>query len=822
MQSLFSQGGSVAQTKRTDHGPLVVSPDKANLIQEYILEWLAFKSMKDREDEVASAHRKTFEWIFAAPESINSNPQQSTIPTTTTTVPKAPERSDFGAWLAQDSDRDRIYWISGKPGSGKSTLMRFIYDHERTRDTLKGWAEPMELTMAGFFFWTSGSFDQRSQAGLLRSLLHQLLNQHRDMIAMVFPDVWHKACSATTQERIKTELSWDLEGLMSGFRAFLRNVADKTKIFLSIDGLDEFDGDKLLIVEFFQDIIRECPSLKVCLSSRPWDVFEKAFQHSVPTLRLQDLTHNDMAQYVDDKLAKDPRVRRIVRKEPEAGLQFIIDVVNKADGVFLWVTLAVRSLLQDLKADDTVLACQQRLAQLPSDLDALFRHTLFIAQPQEQLNEASRIFQLVRAREVVCDFTRDETASAMTLWELALAESGEKSFALEDGVHEISTEVLLKICNGTQGRLVHGCAGLLEVHIRKSYDRTDGLRFAKTGESDDNNKIVHLASGKVTYLHRTVRDFLMYQSGVWADIEQQTSGSNFDPHINHLLSFVLKLKLPFEEPEKHRRLDEWWPDIVSAMTHARYIKTSSIPQQRELLLEFDRTLSWYWAPRKSIPNDHWARSAFASYEERNKSPIHAPFLALATKFNIGNFVLSQLKAQEDEYEGGASILSYAVEFLIHRRSTVYPLSTVQTVEILLRSGADPNQSYSILGRKGQMETPWLKALRLVREANRRGWIMTVKNELKDGVVEDDETKRWTDILILLVRGGADVNLVIAADSWDPEINALGIFEEVLQKSPDRRIMDVRNLLIENGAMMLGQSGADGELKIENDMGVMKI
>jgi hypothetical protein len=73
-------------------------------------------------------------------------------------------------------------------------------------------------------------------------------------------------------------------------------------------------------------------------------VFEEAF-HAIPSLRLQDLTLKDMTQYVDDKFNKDPRIRRIVRKEPEADLELMENIVRRADGVFLWVILVVRTLL---------------------------------------------------------------------------------------------------------------------------------------------------------------------------------------------------------------------------------------------------------------------------------------------------------------------------------------------------------------------------------------------------------------------------------------------------------------------------------------------
>jgi len=119
-----------------------VVTDKAKLLQEFILENLSFASMRDREEEVAEAHRKTFEWIFDSQDSNKVG-------------------SNFLQWLKDDNEI--IYWINGKAESGKSALMRFIHDHKKTVEQLQVWVGGKPLTMAGFFFWTSGSYEQRSR-----------------------------------------------------------------------------------------------------------------------------------------------------------------------------------------------------------------------------------------------------------------------------------------------------------------------------------------------------------------------------------------------------------------------------------------------------------------------------------------------------------------------------------------------------------------------------------------------------------------------------------------------------------------------------------
>jgi hypothetical protein len=62
-----------------------------------------------------------------------------------------------------------------QPGSGKSTLMKQAFDHADTVRALKKWAGPADLCMASYYFWNQGFEMQKSQIGLLQSLLYQIL-----------------------------------------------------------------------------------------------------------------------------------------------------------------------------------------------------------------------------------------------------------------------------------------------------------------------------------------------------------------------------------------------------------------------------------------------------------------------------------------------------------------------------------------------------------------------------------------------------------------------------------------------------------------------
>ena len=111
---------------------------------------LSFQVMDDREDQIAEAELKTFEWILQPPQE------------------KQRKGSSFVEWLETGGS---IYWISGKAGSGKSTMMKYLNNHHRVHQALKNWAVDTPIVTASFYFWYNGNALQKTQEGLLRSLL---------------------------------------------------------------------------------------------------------------------------------------------------------------------------------------------------------------------------------------------------------------------------------------------------------------------------------------------------------------------------------------------------------------------------------------------------------------------------------------------------------------------------------------------------------------------------------------------------------------------------------------------------------------------------
>lgn len=167
---------------------------------------------------------------------------------------------------------------------------------------------------------------------------------------------------------------------------------------LFIDGLDEYAGDHSEISQLFQYASR-FENVKICVSSRPLLPFDRAVK-SCPGLVLQNLTFEDIQTYVQNRFEASERFRELEVEELSLGPRLAFEVVSKASGVFLWVKLVVRSLLEGLGNYDRGVDLQRRLSELPEDLDGLYWHMVDRVRPVWYLEEGFKFLLLVNAAVV--------------------------------------------------------------------------------------------------------------------------------------------------------------------------------------------------------------------------------------------------------------------------------------------------------------------------------------------------------------------------------------------------------------------------------------
>lgn len=585
---------------------------------------LQFTAMMQRQNEVTEAYRKTFEWIYQDPVR-NSRPWSS-----------------FINWLQYENG---IYWINGKAGSGKSTLMRYICDQRLTMTLLKAWSGATPLTIASFFFWNSGTREQRSQSGFLRAILYEVLSQHPELLPNVLPWQWAKRYSRLASEKPilsdQTRDDWPMSRLKEAFAKLCEQKTFEMKICIFLDGLDEYEGDHESIAELFGEITTTSPDIKICVSSRPLLVFGEIFS-SRPSLRLQDLSLQDIKFYVNENLRKHRRFRQLLEKEPIKAPQLVKDIVGRADGVFLWVRLVVDSLREGLGNHDEIEDLQERLDELPGDLEQLYSH-MWGRTHKMYRTRASRIFQIVRAatNQGAVIRHRDDEYGPLTTIALSFAEEESTSINGDPSIRDLDPAYIKERCDKMEAVLKTRCAGLLEVQAPES-------RLYESWE------------GRVQYLHRTARDYLE-SPGVWSSLTASTSGTGFNPHLCLLRSCVLQLKHTITSPMSK----SLWVTAFAALEDAYYIDRDTNIPYTTLLDELDSTMDFRVNGLSRPLNghrDHWINHTFNPYSQI--PAWKSDFLSLAVQCGLTSYVRQKLGKGSKilKSKEGRSYLEYATDF----------------------------------------------------------------------------------------------------------------------------------------------------------------
>jgi hypothetical protein len=647
------------------------------------------------------AHAATFKWVFEE------------------VAPAGQPWSDFAQWLKSGSG---IYWINGKAGSGKSTLMRYIYDQQQMIDLLKHWSGGIPVTKASFFFWNSGTPDQKSQNGLLRCRIFELLSQNRDLIPILLPDQWHDEYVVDWQQNFQ----WNCEILRRAFDA-LRSL-NRIGLCLFIDGLDEYEGDKdgsyEEIISFFISLV-DSPIIKIYLSSRPWLEFEDAFR-PFPNLKLQDLTFNDVTRYVNDKISGYERMRELRRMHVGSAHDLTMEIVTKASGVFLWVQLAVKSLLAGFTNRDRITDLQRRLRELPADLESFYKHILMNHVQPLYYEESSQLFQLVRsAHSAILQYRFGKPPPQVSLITLALADDNESdAFILSPPEGFLNSEDINFLTKEMDARLKSRCGGLLEVC-------GPGSMF-------------------VQYLHRTVRDFLELRETQHLLLSRTTD--KFNPDERLLTAFLLRFRYATEiqpslqvQPVIH---------IHFALLHARRAMAMTRLSYTSILDTLDKTVmeKWLSLPRQvRIPQGdvldlregeaHWANFLEFRYPtDKATQDSQDCFLSLAISFGLNEYVEAKL----DQAPGtlltkrGRPLLDYII-------FSEYPIDAGM-VSLLLRHGADPNEKFRGI-------SVWQYALELIQLLLKPSTV--TRGSATVDVRLNPDHKVWSEIFKLLVEGGAD-------------------------------------------------------------------
>ena len=659
--------------------------------------------------------------------------------------------SNLRDWLESDH---QLYWITGKAGSGKSTLMKFLCfpttdmpsisdAHDvgscgvptktyRCCQYLEKWADRLPLVIVSFYFWNSGKEIQMTRGGLLRDILCQLVSQRPEIIGRIAPKHWETLCIFGHQPE-----NWHVQLLHNIVFQAVEMLHETSKICFFIDGLDEFASNHDDLISMVKNLIHDKSQVKVCVASRPWNILQDALGHG-PSLRLEDLTFNDIKVFVQSKFHADPEFEKLKCRYPSFTDQLIENIVVKASGVFSWVDVVVASLLGGMSRGDRIQDFQQRLDELPPDLEKLYEKILY-SLDQRYLEHAAQYFTLLERAEV-----------PLTILQFAFADEDSPDSASKMPYGSLNDyEVSLRV-EAMSRRLNSRCKGFLET------DR--GLQSIYGYDPRPSSRVT------VQYLHRTLRDFI--KSPKVSEYLRSSVDPRFDLSLQLCVAYVMDVKA-WPGDQEHLSLldqDEEARLVAGVVNHCiraaagaspmNEIATNSLLEELRNAVkqpaywrQFYRDLEEGLAPiRVVLPN--WNQLKGQSLLTTFVASAHIEsFLRLAVRHGATSYV--KAKANKSELIPKTVPKDPRGELPLLTVALCCEKPKLEMVECLLDLGADPNMRVS----KQNSQTPWTFAI------SRVSILYTIRAECSRFEEYWVAESRWKQTLkLMFLRGGHQVEV----------------------------------------------------------------
>lgn len=451
-----------------------------------LLRSLKFESMNARRTDIKIANEATYVSFFKSLE-FTKEPTSGSA---------AAAWADFVDWLQSD---EQTFWIQGKPGAGKSTLVKFLLQHENTHRALDKWNH--DSLIVSHFFWKPGGILQRNLRGLLCSLSHQLLSGEPSLVDKILSEF------KFTKEN-ESIGDWETLHLVAMFRFILTHY--NRPIFFLIDGVDEA-ADTEEILKFLTSCIT-LRNTKWCISSRGEEIFQQAFS-KYKGFKLNEYTRDDMLNFVRKEIQY--ALANVQGYETMYTEQFLKELqhtlVDKAEGVYLWLVLALESIKRGLRHNDGKDVVLSRLRKLSNGLEELYADMWDRLGEDQDIyrEEAVRYFKLLITHRTLAEEYQKQYEGRnlgsewfLTLFQTMLAQDDELQRNLLNESYELQLSELEKKCSDMTKTISIKTAGLLVIR-EKSKNLWRGVQVR-----EEYSQLEQYATSRIDFIHRTLFDFL--------------------------------------------------------------------------------------------------------------------------------------------------------------------------------------------------------------------------------------------------------------------------------------------------------------------------
>ena len=405
------------------------------------------------------------------------------------------------------------------------------------------------------------------------------------------------------------------------------------KICLFIDGLDEYIGDQLEIVNLFKSVVSQSSAIKAVISSRPESVFFEAFRHC-PQLQMELFTARDIRLYIRSHLLSHSRMNNHEYQSSQLVERLLGSISRKACGVFLWVFLVVRLLLECLSDGAYPEELESITDEYPEELRELYKHMFSRMKPLHR-TEAFRLFQTIHHAQAI----ESRIPSALRL---SFMERYRPDTALSMPLQTLTMDELKERLSLFEDRLRSRCCGLFEVKY--------------TGSLHSSSEVSHIPEGNVVFLHRTVSDFLNDED-IRDVMEQETRDITHQIYKGLMASILYSFKCwRFCRLTNKHEWRKFIQEIASFFFYCQLSQSMTGSDQSRFIDEFDKELRHFWQVRNLESRSkavglalgnydfHWAESVLIALGLKQKGePDENPLITLAARYGLSDYVRERLR-----------------------------------------------------------------------------------------------------------------------------------------------------------------------------------
>lgn len=306
-------------------------------LKQQLIDNLYFDQIDGRLTNIAPAFKSTCQWFF--------------------------EKDEYKSWhdASQSSDHSGFLWIKGNPGTGKSTLMKVLFQRANTDAR----TDPHQICLS-FFFNARGVVEEKSTTGLYRSLLHQLFRKAKGLTEGL---EWMTVDGARGVARN----GWHEQALKQTLARTVEQLGNHS-LTIFVDALDECDQKQAAdMVSHFEELCERARemqvTLRICFSSRHYP--DISIQNGIETVLEDEEGHKaDIQSFIKSRL------RLGASKATEALRE---EILAQSSQSFLWVVLVVHIVNAEFRyptSPVSIKKIQTRVKDIPPQQHDLFEMIL--------------------------------------------------------------------------------------------------------------------------------------------------------------------------------------------------------------------------------------------------------------------------------------------------------------------------------------------------------------------------------------------------------------------------------------------------------------